>query len=416
MRRPQTIDHLNASDLYASLDPHRSRAEAPGRRLRFNRLWALASAVIVVAFAGGVALDAAVLHIGDHHPSTSVVIGQKVIREDPPARTAPRQSTPNDAPSLSWTAPVLADPAGSIRSISCTSSSFCVAVDGHGQAVVYAAGQWTAARDVDGSTQLNSVSCTSASWCVAVDQAGNTLFYNGVGWTSPERIDSSPFPELTSVSCSSASFCAAVDGHGDALIYNGTRWSPPQGQEVDVPGWNGAESRDVPSVSCPSDGSCVGVDPENDAFFYQGTSWQPAQAIDPSSGTPAIKSPNGISCASATFCVATDNLGDIEAYNGTQWSLPVTVDPNNYLVTISCPSASFCVGVDSVLPAGFNSGSAGGSGQVVIYNGITWSEPHQVDPTGLVSSISCTSAQFCAAADGSGDVVIGTAPSTSRRS
>ena len=398
-------------DLYAALG---AGPEAIRRRRlsRLRRRPVLVALLAIATFIAGVGLDATVFHLGDHGHSTSVVIGQKVIREVPP-RTVPRPQPQTPNPALSWSNPLAVDPGSALRSVSCASESFCVAVDGNGEAVLYAGGQWAPPQRIDGDVQLNSVSCTGASWCMAVDQAGDALVYDGARWAQPQRVDPAVFPELTSVSCATPSFCAAVDGRGNGLTYNGSRWSAPE--QVDPPGWSPAPvSRDVPSVSCPAVGTCVGVDPENYAFFYEGGTWQPAQAINPSLGTNTIKSPNSVSCASQTFCVATDNLGAIEAYDGTQWSVPVAVDPSNYIPTISCPTSSFCAGVDSLLPAGFNNGSAGASGQVVTYNGVSWSAPRQIDEAGLVSSISCPTAQFCVAVDVSGNAVIGAGPSAGR--
>lgn len=419
MRTPQTGDRKRPPpipsplDLYDALDGPARPVRRRGR-IRPRRLRAVLVALIAVAFLAGIALDAAVLHFGDHGRSPNVVIGQQVIREAPsPQRTVPKPP-PSSAPSLAWSGPVLVDLSGSLRSVSCTSDSFCAAVDGHGLALLYTGGRWSSAEDVDGSNQINSISCSGETWCAAVDQAGNALYYDGASWTVPQRIDPTEFPELTSVSCSSPTFCAAVDGGGNGLIFNGHKWSAPQ--QVDPPGWSVVSkvSRDVPSVSCPEDGSCVGVDPENNAFFYEGGAWQLATAINPSSGGAALKSPNAVSCASTTFCVATDNLGRVEAYDGTQWSVPVTVDDAEYVSTISCPSASFCAGVDSLLPAGFNNDSSNGSGQILIYNGVTWSVPHPIDDVGLISSISCPSPSFCVAVDGSGQVVTGRPPAGTR--
>lgn len=399
--RTSSVPGESLQDLYRALDA--GPPPATGRRKLLSSRWrrVLPVALVVAAFVAGIALDATVLRLGEHGHPTGVVIGQKVIREAPP-RTVPRPQPPGTAPPLAWGTPVAVDPGASLRSVSCANSAFCAAVDDSGGTVLFVAGRWTARQRIDGTNQLNAVSCTSQSWCMAVDQVGNAMTYDGVRWSTPQRIDSAGFPELTAVSCAGPSFCAAVDGRGNGLIYDGSRWSTPE--PVDPPGWSPI-SRDVPSVSCPSVGSCVGVDPEGNAFFYQGGTWQLAAAIDPSLGAPAIKTINSVACATATFCVATSNMGSIDAYDGTQWSLPVAVDSGNYLSSISCPAVSFCAAIDSLLPAGFDSG--GGSGQVVTYNGITWSAPRQVDDAALVSSISCPSPQFCAAVDGTGRAVIG---------
>ena len=64
-------------------------------------------------------------------------------------------------------------------SISCASTSLCVAVDGAGDVLSSSnpaggSGAWTMIN-VDGTTPFRGVSCPSLSLCVAVDAAGNVV-------------------------------------------------------------------------------------------------------------------------------------------------------------------------------------------------------------------------------------------------
>ena len=60
-------------------------------------------------------------------------------------------------------------------------------------------------RLADSGGRLISISCSSASFCAAIDKSGNAVTYNGSSWTAPTKIDN---PEwLVSVSCASATFC-----------------------------------------------------------------------------------------------------------------------------------------------------------------------------------------------------------------
>jgi hypothetical protein len=70
------------------------------------------------------------------------------------------------------------------------------------------------------------VSCPSSTFCVAVDGGGDAVTFDGTRWSEPEPID--PSLGLTSVSCSYSSFCVALDDIGDALTYNGQNWSSPR--------------------------------------------------------------------------------------------------------------------------------------------------------------------------------------------
>ena len=63
---------------------------------------------------------------------------------------------------------------------------------------------------------LTSVSCPSSSFCVAVG-GGDALTWNGTSWSQPVPIDPNGYGH-TSVSCPSSSFCVAVDSNGNAVI------------------------------------------------------------------------------------------------------------------------------------------------------------------------------------------------------
>jgi hypothetical protein len=54
-----------------------------------------------------------------------------------------------------------------------------------------------------------SISCPTTSFCVAVDFDGDALTYNSGRWSSPDEID--PGVPLESVSCSTPVSCIAVD-------------------------------------------------------------------------------------------------------------------------------------------------------------------------------------------------------------
>jgi hypothetical protein len=59
-------------------------------------------------------------------------------------------------------------------------------------------------------------SCTSETFCAAIDEDGSVITFNGSSWSEPQRIDRSG--ELNSISCASPSFCVATDSNGDVLV------------------------------------------------------------------------------------------------------------------------------------------------------------------------------------------------------
>jgi hypothetical protein len=277
---------------------------------------------------------------------------------------------------IAWSSPVNIDGSNALASVSCTSSSFCVAVDGNGNALTWDGTSWSAPVNIDPSTVLDSVSCSSTGFCVAVDSSGNALTWDGASWSAPVNIDGSPY--LTSVSCTSSSFCAAVDIRGNALTWDGTSWSAP----LNIDGSNA-----LYSVSCTSSSFCVAVDSSGNALTWDGASWSAPINIDGSS--PLVS----VSCTSSSFCVAVD-ASDALTWNGTSWSAPVLIATDNDLLeSVSCHSSSFCVAVDY-------------SGNDLTWDGASWSAPVNIDAYGFFS-VSCTSSSFCVAVDSSGNAVIG---------
>ncbi|MGH9291818.1 MAG: Ig-like domain repeat protein [Acidimicrobiales bacterium] len=264
-----------------------------------------------------------------------------------------------------------------LDSVSCASSTFCVAVDAGGNALVYNGARWTLPTSIDPGNALDSVSCASSTFCVAVDDAGNALVYNGATWTLPTSID--PYVFSVSVSCASSSFCAAVDSSGNALTYDGSAWTAP----VSV-----ASYALNMSVSCASSSFCAAVSGSGDALTYDGSAWTAPASVDGNGG-----SLNSVSCASSDFCVAVDGSGNALTFDGTTWSLPTPIDETGLafgLSSVSCASSSFCAAVES-------------SGNALTYDGSAWTAPVSVNENGGLSSVSCVSPTFCAAVDGSGN-------------
>ncbi len=211
------------------------------------------------------------------------------------------------ADTSNWSSPDSIGPSGGgFKSISCTSSSFCVAVKSNGNAYTFNGGSWSGPATSAGGSSV-SVSCTSPSFCVAVTSTGGAYTYDGASWSGPASTGAGG--SLVSVSCTSSSFCLAIDSSGGAFTYNSTSWTPAQSI-----GSTGA----FKSVSCTSSGFCVAITSDGGAFTYNGTSWTPAQSIDPSG---AFKS---VLCTSSGFCVAITSDGGAFTYGSQHFSVTVT--------------------------------------------------------------------------------------------
>jgi Putative Ig domain len=284
---------------------------------------------------------------------------------------------------VSLPANVAGDSVDYLSSVSCATSSWCIAVgytdavpDGSIEPLIetYDGSAWaiTSNPATDGAGGvLYSVSCASTTWCAAVglsnpanpgDGHDATLVetFDGTGWT--EVANTQP-GLLTDVSCTSSTWCIAVGGTGGAEplgtilpnepdvleTYDGTKWTV--GPDP-APGGVG-----ITSLSCTSASWCMGmgdvvnngvIEDENVFESYNGTDWE----LVP---TP-VESGNGaymfsLSCSSPIYCVAVGAAGStpepaLETFNGTAWVM--TPSPSNStdatLYGVSCaPDTTWCV-------------------------------------------------------------------------
>jgi hypothetical protein len=207
-----------------------------------------------------------------------------------------------------------------------------------------------------------SVSCVSSSFCVAVGYAGAVVFadqWNGSKWstTSVEQPPDGLSSILFSVSCFSATACDAVGQDGTAPLaeqWNGSSWTIVATQNPDP-----AASGILLGVSCTSQTACWAVGQDNGQPLteqFTGSAWTSAPVPAPS-GSSELTS---ISCATSTVCESvgpnylTGSLGGttplIETWNGSAWTIdPSPVAPvagqNQLLTGVSCATVASCVAV-----------------------------------------------------------------------
>ncbi len=300
-----------------------------------------------------------------------------------------------------------------LNSISCTSTSFCIAVGSFGGGVV---DQGTLAEEWNGSTwsilptpdlgspsRLSDVSCTASDACTAVGSGPDSPLaevWDGSTWS----IQSTPDPGASSgfggVSCTSAGFCMAV-GTSESLPmaeeWNGAAWSI---ETVPVP--SGTKLASLGKVSCVTETSCmaVGLDIRNGtlAEYWNGSSWNVEATVNPKKAKFAYL--NDVSCIALDSCLAV-GMGFSETWDGSTWTLeytPKTHERNSGLGGVSClppPAAVTCIGVGS---------SEETSGRVVTlaeaWDGDTWSilsTPNPMHTLNLLGRVSCPQAASCVA-------------------
>jgi IPT/TIG domain len=325
----------------------------------------------------------------------------------------------------------LGDSANELSSVSCTGSSFCMAVG-------YYSANGSSSNDAlmeswDGSfwslqlgnspsasfNEMYGVSCTSPSFCVAVgtDEATGGAFdtliqtWNGSVWTTVTSPSPGSSNFLWSVDCISSTFCAAAgdyyNGSTDVPLtemWNGTSWSlsssPAKGSEAWLRG-----------VACTGAKKCeaAGAYTSNDVDHtliesWNGTAWSVSSS--PNSGV----SDNdffGISCVSSADCYAAgtayssssvpQNL--VESWNGTTWSIASTPNQGKVgdsLNGLSCNASGSCQAVGYFETASHQDRALG-----LVLEGSEWS----ITPTSLANTgsstgfaaASCPTSSFCMA-------------------
>jgi hypothetical protein len=332
--------------------------------------------------------------------------------------------------------------AGELAGTSCTSAGHCVAVGldlGYqplsltGDPSTWGVGQ---AKEVTLPATLNefhfgsdlsAVSCTSSTFCVAVGGDGNTqplvLAGDPATWTASQAREitlggafGAIFSFLSSVSCTSPTSCVAVGTDGNfepfLLVGNPATWTQAQATEINLDA--GGE---LDSVTCQSASSCVavGTDGNFEPFSLSGdpSTWTAAQAhtitLPASFGPPDVGGGGAltaVACTSASSCLAVgydENrqpltlAGDPSTWGVAQAHEVTLAKARSYLLSVSCPSASSCVaaGID-------------GNFQPLIVSGdpsTTWTsaQAHEItlgsgfNSGGELDSISCASVSTCLA-------------------
>ena len=278
-----------------------------------------------------------------------------------------------------------------VASVSCTSDTFCVAGGVsmrsrgiyHAFVSVYNGNTWVDQEvvgllNLGGFGIVNSVSCTSSTSCVAVGQYIDIFnhsqafvsVYNGSDWVNQEvagSLNVGGLALLDSVSCHTSTFCVAggqyweASNHWQAFVsvYNGSDWV---NQEV-AGSINLGGRGIVNSVSCTSSTSCVAGGSYRDSSNYQqafvsvynGGTWVDQEVAGLLSvGKSAVL--RSVSCASSTSCVAGGSYVDssnnqqafVSVYNGSTWvdqevAGSLNVGGDALLSSVSCPTSAFCI-------------------------------------------------------------------------
>jgi len=273
---------------------------------------------------------------------------------------------------------------GLIVSTSCPRLGSCIGV-GYSEVGVGAnyvgfaeqlkAGVWHQMPLPSGTPWLRSVSCVSSTWCMAVGAttveptSGVALVWNGTAWTQVPTATVPTSSGLWAVSCLSSTFCM-VAGYSDAAplaeSWSGTTFTvttaPPN---PPVEGGSG-----IDSISCTSAGFCLAVGLNTGccgstggfAMAWSGTSWS-----DVKMSTALYAAVlTGVSCATSTSCLAVGTTSpadgqqflpyaDVGIWGGSSLTAVrgAVVGKQSALGAVSCTRARWCAAVGSFMtPSG----------------------------------------------------------------
>ena len=258
--------------------------------------------------------------------------------------------------------------------LSCPRAGFCALTDGIGQVMMLRHGAWTAPTGLYDIVYSPHVSCVSAALCFLMDNyLGQMYRWSDHCWC--QRFENPLRESPRALSCSTSKVCLEVAREA-AAFFDGSTWvkvSPPAGSESPT------------AAACASPTFCMAAYDNGEAYIFDGSSFGPGSVVAKGQSVQAL------SCASPQLCLAVLSDGTISRYDGTDWAAPVSVIPGGAR-SVSCPTVNFCATV-------------GPSGQEAEFDGSSWSAPVLVDRKGGDGWISCSSADFCVAADSAGFVV-----------
>jgi hypothetical protein len=288
-----------------------------------------------------------------------------------------------------------------LYALSCPTTTFCVAIDDGGNAVIStkpggAASTWKV-TDIDGTTNANGISCPTVKFCVAVDGSGNAIVSTNptggtAAWTVAE-VDTVFYNSLYGVSCPTVSLCVAVDTSGNAVFSTNptggaSAWTTTANIDPEPPNGN-PDANSIDAISCPSTTLCVAGD-------FSGNVLTTTDPTGPAPGwTVTPVEPNGsvgtMDCPSVHLCVAvghadvwisTDPTGGASAWKKTTFPVP--------FADAACQSAHACAAEDVATDV-YASSDAQGATKTWKEDGIGATQNH------LEGGVDCPSLHFCIA-------------------
>lgn len=193
-----------------------------------------------------------------------------------------------------WTAQAGSSGVAGSSILTCTSESFCVATQPRATSVwVYRGSGWSnESLPISEIGSQNSLSCVSSTFCIAAG-GGNFARFDGASWQALPRPAGGVY--INYVACSSVHFCLVTDGSGSFRVYSGSTLSAP------VSVGNSADA----ALACPIDGLCAALDSYG---TFDEISASPISDVSKVTVGYLRPSPQ-MSCPTASFCMVFDSRG-----------------------------------------------------------------------------------------------------------
>jgi hypothetical protein len=322
-----------------------------------------------------------------------------------------------------WTVETTPNPESTneLQGVSCNSNTACMSVGPAGakQAYHLSGTTWSTTSIPAPKASGSSISCPSSTSCIATantEWAGFAYVWNGTSWgvLMPESPAGTPNAALSGVSCTSSTECTGVGDYttqaGETRTWATRMTSEDRWTTQTTP--NPTTQSRLNAVSCPSATACTAVGSKGAlsaseplAEAWNGKEWSTQTVPMPTEGK--IGHLSGVSCTSTGGeCTAVGSYVSssgvttalAERWNGKAWTVEALPLPTGgeeaSLHSVSCGASGECMAVGSYT-------STTGHFALAEYWGTKkWTAGEAVNPTGATASemlgVSCMTGPYCA--------------------
>ena len=235
-----------------------------------------------------------------------------------------------------------------------------------------------------------TISCTSSTFCLAaaVDGSGLAARWNGTSWTKVASLPSGALQELASgMACGGPSLCLAIvsagGSHPTVAAFTGRSW---QTSKLDSAG------QQLIQVSCAGLASCLALGTGGVVVRYSQGQWTAPTVVN-AARSGAADYPAGVSCAAGPFCVLAGSRAGVVLESSGGAFAPTDVPALRTIAPQACGSAQFCLVQDR------------NTGQMAVLIGNQLRRAVGAELVGRSGLPSCTAARLCVGLASGGTVL-----------